>query len=116
MEGFCMVSPELITHNQNGDFHYFVMKGRKSTYRLTVIRLPDNFSGDGWYGANSHNGFYKVINEDRNTGKASNHSYSFVKHYFDGNNKDYMPHRLGIYEEHTDDFMDCVSTLIYPVI
>lgn len=108
---------KLVTHNRVNDFHYFELEGRMATYRITVIKVPNGLSGYGWHGdCNESMQYYKAINEDRNTEVASNTAYSFMKHYFDGTNKEYMPHRLGIREEYKDDFMECVSEFIYPVI
>lgn len=111
-----MDNPKLVTHNKCGDFHYFELEGIKDTYRITVIKLPNEFAGQGWYGANNHNGYYKVINEERNTNRSSNYSYSFVKHYFNGENTDYMSNRIGICKECAEDFMKCISQLVYPRI
>ena len=41
---------------------------------------------------------------------------SFMKFYLDGTNKEYLPHRLGISEKYNEDFMECVSKFVYPVI
>jgi len=111
-----MTLPKLTTHNKVGDFHYFELEGRKGNYAITVIKLPDGFSGSCWRGDSGDNGYYKVINEDKNTEKGSNYSYSFVKYYFDKNNTEYLPYRIGISDELADDFMDCVSKFVYSVI
>lgn len=108
---------KLLTHNRVGDFHYFELEGEKDTYKITVIKVPEGLRAEGWHGdCNEESKYYKVINEDRNTEVGSNTSYCFMKFYLDGTNKEYLPHRLGISEKYNEDFMECVSKFVYPVI
>lgn len=111
---------KLIEHRQVENFHHFVMQGDKpynNPYHLTVIKPPIGFYGEGWgWNELSNEGHFIVINEDRNTAVASYHTYNFYLYYFQGENTDYMPHRIGIHKDNHEDFMKCVKELVYPVL
>lgn len=110
---------KLKKHRVIDNFHYFELEGASGKrYKLTVIKVPDNLKGYGWFGNNqgNENGYYKVINEDIKTDKSSNYSYSFQKNHFNGANPAYLPHKIGIKATEAEEFMKCVSQFIYPVI
>jgi hypothetical protein len=106
---------KLIDHDQRGNFNHFVMEGEKNTYYITVIKPPIDFNGEGW-GGSPHGGHYIVINNDRNTRYASWHTYNFVSSYFMDSSPNYLPRRIGIFENYWEDFMNCSRKFIYPVI
>lgn len=106
---------KLINYNNTRGFHFFSMEGNKSTYNLTIINVPNGFEGYGW--GDKH---YIVINEDATisnmTKSKTNNCYKFTKHYFSGENINYLPNRIGIPKSNWDDFMNCVTKYVYPKI
>jgi hypothetical protein len=103
---------KLLNYQQLDNFHHFSMEGVKGVYHLTVINPPNNFGGPGWSGEDH----YIAIYENRNTKSSSFHSYNFFKSYFKGDNKSYLPHRLGVSKSCHEDFMNCVQKFVYPRI
>lgn len=108
---------QLLEHRQVGDFNHFVVKGEIETYRITVIKPPAEFSGEGWGGSPYRGqGQYIVINNNRNSGNGSCYTYNFINSYFYDSQPDYLPYRIGIHEDAWEDFMNCSREFIYPAI
>lgn len=102
----------LESYSKTDNFQYFVLAGELYQYHLTVITPPADFCGRAWNGG--QNGHFIVIHEERTTNAHSYHCYGFNRGYFNGENKSYMPSRLGIPERYHTDFMNCVSKFVYP--
>lgn len=89
-------------------------------YTLLVSRIPKEMESESWYQTqgNSEYEYFLVVNESTFTSNdcGSHYSYEFYKHYFNGENTDYMPSRLGIPTEDAVEFMKNVYEKIYPYL
>ena len=78
---------------------------------LWSLKHLRGFDAGGW-----NENHYILINQSRNTERASWHSYAFTSDYFSGENRDYIPRRIGIDEDLSEDFVSCLAQFVYPVI
>lgn len=86
-------------------------------YTLMVSRIPEGIESERWCQTKA-NPYFLVVNESTftSTNRGSHYAYEFYEHYFNGENTDYMPSRLGIPKEDAVEFMENVSTKIYPYL